>query len=171
MPLIRNHPEPGAVKFLLQTTQHQTAIEEAVRYVDAGFARAPPGYANGAWSSELANIERKWVIETIYQGAYVRQYHLWEKGCKKYFTSMGVTMSRKTRLNPKLVKPILHRFTLTAPDDVIDALRTMQSKVNRIKHEGGAEEDVVAAEEYAVAVVAIKRFWEFLVENEQTVVR
>jgi hypothetical protein len=27
-------------------------------------------------SSEFSSIERDWVIETVYQGAYLRQYHL-----------------------------------------------------------------------------------------------
>jgi hypothetical protein len=40
-------------------------------------------------SSEFSSIERDWVIETVYQGAYLRQYHLWEKDCKEYFLSQG----------------------------------------------------------------------------------
>jgi hypothetical protein len=169
MQLIRIHPELGAVKFLQQTTNHQIAIEAAVSYVEAGFARALPGHANDAWSSELAHIERKWVIETIYQGAYLRQYHLWEKGCKEYFTSMGLTMSRQTHVRPDGVKDILSsRFALTVPNDVMDALCTMLTKVNNMKHERGVQEDeFVSAEDYTVAVVAVERFWEFLVENEQ----
>ena len=170
MRLIRVHPEPGATEFLLQASHHRTAIEAAVDYVNAGFARSLPEHANDTLSSELSSIEPQWVIETIYQGAYLRQYHLWEKDCRKYFLSQGVEIPRNPRpsFTEHVKKEILLcRFGLDVPKDVMDALCTMRCKVNRMKHKGGVQnEEFVCAADYGEAVAAIERFWEFLVEKE-----
>src|SRR5262249_51255687 len=106
IPLIRVHPEPGATKFFLQAGHRQTAIEAAVAYVNAGFAQALSEQTNDSLSAAvsaaldraaitaaLASIEPPWVIETIYQGAYLREYHLWEKSCKEYFLPKDVDMA------------------------------------------------------------------------------
>jgi hypothetical protein len=167
MPLIRVHPEPGALEFCLQASQHRIAIEAAVDYVNAGVARALAEHTNDSfwWSTE-----QDWVIETIYQGAYLRQYHLWEKGSRTYFLSQGVEISRNPTPNfSEHVKGILSsRFDLNVPKDVMDALSTMRCKVNRMKHEGGVQDDeFVSAADYAADVAAIERFWEFLAGREQ----
>jgi hypothetical protein len=69
--------ENAATYYLTQAGHHRTGIEAAVGYVDAGFARSRPEQTDDIVSSEFSSIERDWVIETIYQGAYLRQYHLW----------------------------------------------------------------------------------------------
>lgn len=171
MPLIRKHPEPGATKFLLQASHHRTAIEAAVAYIDAGFARSPPEHTNDSLASAWSSIEHQWVIETIYQGAYLREYHLWEKSCIEYFSPMGVQMKPPSNVSfTEHVKRVLSssQFGLVVPADVMVALSTMRRRVNRMKHEDGVQDDeFVSAADYEAAVAAIEWFWEFLVENEQ----
>jgi hypothetical protein len=173
MPLIRMHPELGATKFLVQASHYRTAIGAAVKYVNAGFPRSPPEHTSDSLSSEWLSIEHRWVIETIYQGAYLRQYHLWEKSCTEYFSAMGVQMKPPNTSFTEHVKRVLSssQFGLVVPEDVKVALCTMRRRVNRMKHEGGVEDDeFVSAAEYGEGAAAIERFWEFLVENEQVTV-
>jgi hypothetical protein len=65
-----------------------------------------------------------WVVETLPQGAYVREYHLWEKDCKAYFPAMaernGTTMVMRAKGQPftELVKGILVDFGVAIPDDI-----------------------------------------------------
>ena len=63
-------------------------------------------------------------------------------------------------------------FGLDVPKDVMDALDRMRLKVNIMKHKGGVQDDeLVSATDYGAAVATIERFWEFLVEKEQTRLR
>jgi hypothetical protein len=88
MPLIR--VPPGATTFLLQVSHHHTALEAAVGFVDAGFACSLQERRSDSVASAFSTIEHQWVLKAIYQGAYLRTYHLWEKGCREYLASQGV---------------------------------------------------------------------------------
>ena len=127
MPLIRMHPELGATKFLVQASHYRTAIEAAVEYVNAGFPRSPPEHTSDSLASEWLSIEHRWVIETIYQGAYLRQYHLWEKSCTEYFSAMGVQM--------KAAKHVIHRACEAGP--IVISVRPSRSR----RREGRALHD------------------------------
>jgi hypothetical protein len=169
MPLIRVHPNHGARKFQSWASQHQTAIEAAVAYVDEGVAHTLSEHTNDSFLSTLWSLERTWVIETIYQGAYLRTYHLWEKCCREYFLSQGSEIPRNPSPNfTEHVKNVLSSdFGVDVPDDVMNVLSTMRGKVNRMKHEGGVQNDeFVSAEDYEAGVAAIEQFWEFLAEKE-----
>jgi hypothetical protein len=166
--LIRVHPELGATKYFIQAGHHRTAIEAAVAYVDERFARSAPERTADMLASEFASIEHQWVIETIYQGAYMREYHLWEKDCKEYFLSQGMKPAKRAAFTDHVKGVLSCHFDLVVPEDVMDALSTMRLKVNRMKHEGEVQNDeFVLAADYAAAVTAIERFWQFLEENEQ----
>jgi hypothetical protein len=170
--LLKKPLELGAIKYFIQAGHHQTAIEAAVGYVDAGCARFLQEHRNenDNLAFEFSSIECKWVIETIYQGAYLRTYHLWEKDCREYFLSQAAEVPKYPKPNfTEYVKRLLSsRFCLDVPNDVMGPLSTMRSKVNRMKHKGGVQDDeFVSAAEYAAAVAAIESFWEFLNENER----
>jgi hypothetical protein len=136
-----------------------------VAYIDAGFARSAPEHTDDT-SSFFASVEHQWVIETIYQGAYMREYHLWEKSCKEYFSPMGPPSG--VAFTNHVQQVLSSQFDLLMPEDVMAALSRMRCKVNRMKHEDGVQEDeFVSAADYAAAVAAIERFWEFLEANEQ----
>jgi hypothetical protein len=173
MVLRRRQLKRGATEFFVQTRYRRTAIETAVGYVDAGFAHSLQEHRDDSLAPEFSSIEPKWVIETIYQGAYLRQYHLWEKDCREYFLShlsQGIEITRDPGPFPEYVNGLLSsRFLLDIPKDVMDALSTMRSKVNRMEHKEGEvqNDEFVSAADYEAAVAAIERFWVFLVEREQ----
>jgi hypothetical protein len=166
MPLIRDRLEHLATKYFTQAGHRQTAIEQAVHYVREGFARSN---AHDLLVSALSPPISEWVIETIYQGAYVREYHIWEKSCKEYFSSKEVdTKPKKGEAFTALVKRVLSQdLVVDVPEDVMDALSTMRCKVNRMKHDAGVRDhESISAENYAAAVEAIERFWEFMGEHD-----
>jgi len=166
--LIKRPLELGAIKYFTEVGHHRTAIEAAVQYVREGFARSAEN-ANDLLVSELSPILCEWVIETIYQGAYLREFHLWEKTCKEYFSPKDVNMkpSKSVAFTDHVKGVLSSEFALTVPDDVIAALSTMRCKVNRMKHESGVQdEEFISAAEYEAAVATIEQFWEFLEENE-----
>jgi hypothetical protein len=164
--LVNKHP--AATYYLTQAAHHRTAIDAAVGYV-AEFARSRPEQTDDIVSSEFWSIERDWVIETIYQGAYLRQYHLWEKNCKEYFSSQGAPIPKTGRqgFTECVEQVLLSHFHIDVPQDVMAALSTVRSKVNNMKHEEGVQtEEFVSADDYVTAVATIERFWEFLEKNE-----
>ncbi len=166
---VKKHP--GATYYFTQAGHHRTAIKAAVGYVNAGFTRSRAEQTDDIVLCEFSSIERDWVIETIYQGAYLRQYHLWEKDCKEYFSSQGfqIPQSRGGLGFTEYVEQevLSSHFHIDVPQDVMAALSTMRSKVNRMKHDEGVQtEEFVSAEDYATAVAAIEGFWEFLDEKE-----
>jgi hypothetical protein len=78
----------------------------------------------------LEGSTRDWVIETLVQGAYLREYHLWEKDCKAYFQAMakrnGVETSMKTKSGQpftNLVRETLVAFGVAISDEIFDAKR------------------------------------------------
>ena len=172
MPLTKKPLELGATKFFVEAGHQRTAIEATVAHIDAG-VRSFPEHADDSLESEFSSIERQWVIETLYQGAYVRSYHSWEKGCKEYFLPKGVDMTppRGVSFTNHVSQVLSSHLSLDLPEDVLVALCTMRCNVNRMKHgpKGGLPDDefIVSAEDYAVAIAAIERFWEFLSDNER----
>ena len=97
--------EYGAAHNFIQVGHRQTAIEYAI----AGVTKICEGnisvLGDNPFNSEMEATMREWVVETLLQGAYLREYHLWEKDCKAYFAIMaernGETLSIKTEGTPE----------------------------------------------------------------------
>jgi hypothetical protein len=49
---------------------------------------------------EMEGTMQAWVAETLFQGAYMREYHLWEKDCKAYFPAMALRNGGTANWNP-----------------------------------------------------------------------
>ena len=77
---------------------------------------------------DLSKVMRDWVRETLLQGAYLREYHLWEKDCRAYFLAMAAQWGASLRQNAKRQSfPILMRewladFGLEYPAQTFDAI-------------------------------------------------
>ena len=109
---------------------------------------------------------RAWVAETLLQGAYLREYHLWEKDCKAYFPEMaqrsGSTLVMETRGQSftALIWDILARFSVAVSPNITSAIETMRGRVNVMKHEAGLELDHFISEaDYIAGVEALEEFW------------
>jgi hypothetical protein len=175
--LVKRFLESGASVNYIQVGHRQTAIE----YTIAGTAKIHDAnldlLGRDPLTSEMEGSMRAWVVETLLQGAYVREYHLWEKDCKAYFPAMaernGVTLVMKARGGQsftELVKETLVAFDVVNPDDILTGIEQMRQRVNVMKHEAGLElEHFVTEGEYSEAISALEGFWEYLAAREQLV--
>lgn len=175
MQLIKRFLESGAAVNYIQVSHRQTAIE----YTIAGTAKILDAnldmLGRDPITSEMEGTMQAWVVETLLQGAYVREYHLWEKDCKAYFPAMaernGVTMVIKAKGGQsftELVKETLVAFDVALPNDILTAIEQMRQRVNTMKHEAGLElEHFVTESEYREAISAVEGFWEQLASRER----
>jgi hypothetical protein len=173
--LIKRYLEPGATGNYVQVGHHQTAVEYAIAGIkqlhDANLAQL----GRDPFNSEMEGTMRAWVVESLVQGAYLREYHLWEKDCKAYFTAMaernGATTAMKPRGGqsfPELVKETLVSYDVTFPAHIFDAIGRMRDQVNVMKHEAGLEPDhFINESDYAEAVTALEGFWAHLAGCER----
>jgi hypothetical protein len=175
MRLIKRYPEPGATGNYIQVGHHQTAVEYAIAGIeklhDANLAQL----GRDPFNSEMEGTMRAWVIESLLQGAYLREYHLWEKDCKAYIIAMaarnGATTTMKTKgaqSFPDLVKETLVSYDVAIPVDILDAIDRMRVKINDMKHAAGLELDhFISEKDYTDAVAALEGFWEYLAGCER----
>lgn len=157
----------------IQLEHRKSAIEYAVAGIglvrDAN-ARNIPG--DTFWSS-MEDTMRDWVVETLYQGAYMREYHIWEKDCRAYFPAVAQRNGQAIKIKgkgeplPKMIRDLLPLFDATMPSSVLDIIEQMRVRVNVMKHEAGLEvEHFITSEQYGGAISAIDEFWRTLSEQE-----
>lgn len=141
-----------------------TYIMSALDHVHRSAAAEGP---DDTLSVELNDTMSAWAKETLLQGSYIREYHLWEKDCTEYFVEQAarnaVPLSMKakgSRPFPERVSHILGRFGVAMPLEPMAAIEAMRVQVNRMKHTAGFTlEDFVTAHAHDNAVAAIENFW------------
>lgn len=173
--LAKPYLKRGAIHNLFQIGYRRDAIEHAFaalnRMLDANLGNR--GSDLVAVEIESAMSDR--VAESLLQGAYLREYHLWEKDCKAYFVAMaarnGAALPLKVRSGetfPDAVKDALAAFGVTIPEAVFSDIERMRERVNVMKHEAGLELDhFVTQSDYAEAMQALEYFWDNLASREQ----
>ena len=164
------YPDPtgSGGYFFTQAGHRQTAIEMAIDTIRKAFEReikeAPDDQAN----REFLIVGRDWVIKSLLQGAYLREYHAWETDTKQYFDcqhrrneSKGVVW--KTGNHVSQVKQQLSIFSASVPDHVMAAIDQARRHVNTIKHKGTF---LATEDDYKASVAGIEDFWSGLAEQE-----
>lgn len=73
----------------VQVGHRRTAIEYALAGIKRHHDAVLEAFGHDPFSLEMEGTMRAWVAETLLQGAYLREYHLWEKDCKAYFPEMA----------------------------------------------------------------------------------
>jgi hypothetical protein len=71
--------------FFIQAGHRETAIEHAIQVIGEHAAQARESFARDPVMAELEAPMETWVIESLIQGAWPREYHEWEKATKGYF--------------------------------------------------------------------------------------
>jgi hypothetical protein len=173
MKLNRKYLEAGASVTWTQVGHRRRAIEYAVDGAKLVYQQNLEQLPDDPLFAELESVMPEWVIETIAQGAYIREYHLWEKEVKDY---LGGQLRRSnlasTALKPKpgeslidSVRRVLAVFG--APDTGLSDIDAMRQRVNNAKHEPGVlVEHFVSIDDYWKMLDAIEGFWEALAEHE-----
>ena len=175
MRLLKRYPKLGAVLPYTQVGHRHTAFE----YIIAGIGKVHDAnldlLGRDPLTSEMEGSMRDWAIETLLQQAYLREYHLWEKDCKAYFTQMAERNGAELSMKPKggqpftgVVRDAFTAFDVDVPSTIFDTIETMRQRVNVMKHETGLELDhFVTNADYEAAVSALESFWEYLSRHER----
>ena len=117
-----------------------------------------------------------WVIESLLQGAWMREYHEWEKATKAYFDGNHARNGcGKVDWRGKLpgvpgashvdrVRAQLTSFGVATPAGILDTIDQARERVNLAKHEA---EHFIDEADYKQFVQAVSAFWEALAEQEE----
>lgn len=175
MQLVKKHLEHGAVVNFVQIGHRHDAIDGVIAAIGTMYADPPAAVQNPDPLTWDQGIMKDWLIETLLQGAYMREYHLWEKDCKAYFPAMAkrngeqlLMKSKDAQSFTKLMNGILAAFGVTMPDTILNAIENMREQVNVMKHEAGLELDhFISKNDYAQAIVALEGFWNHLARCER----
>jgi hypothetical protein len=152
---------------------------DAVAYAFAGIARQHDAvleaFGRDPFMTDMESTMRAWVAETLIQGAFLREYHLWEKDCKAYFPVMAQRNSKSLTMRPvkgqtftDLICETLAQFDIVMPNSITGAIDKMRERVNIMKHEAGLElEHFVSEADYYASVSALEGFWSHLADAEE----
>lgn len=152
---------------------------DAIAYAFAAIARQHDAslelFAHDQFMTEMEATMRLWVAETLIQGAFLREYHLWEKDCKAYFPIMAQRNEKDLSMRPakrqtftNLVWEKTALFSIEMPAHIVDAIESMRERVNIMKHDAGLElEHFVSEAEYIAAITALESFWSHLANAEE----
>lgn len=171
MQLIKKHLEPGAIGNFTQLGHRRGAIDGLIAVITQMY-KDNPHAGNPDPLTWDADVMKNWLIETLLQGAYLREYHLWEKDCKAYFAAAaernGEQMILASHGFIRQIKHALLAFSIAMPDATLNAIDGMRERVNVMKHEPGLEEDHFISEgDYAGAIDALEGFWNHLASCER----
>src|SRR5579859_2058965 len=175
MKLTHSITKLGATLYWVQLNHRKTAMEYIVQVIADAYTREESVSCNDLLLTEFSKTMRDWAIETLIQGAYLREYHIWEKDTKEYFANqLARNNDPRSFPFPKMgdhieqVKAALDLFSVEITNGILTDIDSMRKKANIAKHEPGLHDShFVAQSEYHNAVEAIESFWEVLSKNEK----
>ena len=177
---LRKPPYPDPVGtgnyFYIHACHRETAIGAAIDVIREAARRDTAALGDDVVWQELTGYMGEWVVESLIQGAWMREYHEWEKATKAYFDGHHIRnggtkvdwrfkvagVSRPSHMDR--VKAQLAAFSATAPAEALAAIDHARLRVNSAKHDS---ELFVDEAEYKALVKAILAFWERLNEQEE----
>lgn len=170
---MRPHSATAASNYLYQHDHDRTGIVSAIELIHKGNAKEMEGL-NPAKEQFWEEIARghEWVIEALLQGAFVREYHLWEKYVREYVANQrswnGVPTSGSWHHDFIVgVELALAGFGAQVPADTLKQLRAIRRKVNKAKHEPGLTiNHFISTDELLLAIETYRIFWQCLSSQE-----
>lgn len=166
----------SAPYYWIQHGHRQTAISAAIAIF--GHHRELEKSSTDFFTTARSDTIHDWLIETLIQGAYLREYHIWEKDVKAYLNDQrqwngnntGFDWRPRGKSMVARTQVYLAEFGVMIDDQIMKAIEIMRSRVNPMKHEPGLSlEHFVSTKEYYVAHRAIEEFWEHLTKVEESV--
>ena len=137
----------------------------------AGIEMQEVDASDDALLSELFGSGEPWAIHALLQGAYIREYHEWEKAVKNYVETQhslnGMQKFKWKRDGKSIVChtiEYLGMFSATIDQSIMDAIDAVREKVNTIKHDP-LEHEVDKAD-YDGAINSFGAFWDRIMECE-----
>lgn len=171
---------PGAGTYWVQSAHRETALQYLIQGAAQLHKQHLSAHPADDFSIELEEIMPQWAIETLAQGAYMREYHIWEKETKEYFSQQliyngldGQTAKVRQKSNENYVEAIeriLLDFSISNLEIEIMEVNGMREKVNVAKHDPGVlTEHFISIEEFWRKHSNISSFWSKLADLEEFV--
>ncbi len=163
--------------FFIQAGHRETAIQHAIQVIGEHAAQVRENFAGDSVMAELEAPMESWVIESLIQGAWPREYHEWEKATKGYFEgqhkrngsskpdwkakiqSPGGAVSHVDRVRAQLML-----FGASVSEKVFSTIDAQRLLINAAKHE---DEYFVTEQDYRKLIEAIAEFWNELAQQEE----
>jgi hypothetical protein len=177
---LRKPPYPDPVgtgtHFYIHACHRETAISTAIGIIRKTAEQENAALAEDAASQALFGHMGEWVVESLIQGAWMREYHEWEKATKTYFDGHharngGSAVDWRDKVAGVQNASHMHRvvaqltlFSATVPTEIFGAIDKTRSKVNGAKH---SDELFVTEADYLLFVKSVLTFWERLDEQEE----
>lgn len=172
------YPDPvgGATYFWVHAGHRETAIDTAIQVIRETDKRDRATLADDPTWLAFTDHMADWVIESLLQGAWMREYHEWEKATKEFFDGNHARNGGgKADWRGKLpgvsgashvdrVRAQVALFGATVPADVLDVIDRTREGVNLAKHEA---EHFIGEADYKQLVQSVMAFWEALAEQEE----
>jgi hypothetical protein len=171
-PLDLNKMEFSSIFFRTHVGHRENATQLAINLIRKGVAIERAEAGNDPFEIECAEIAERWAIGHVIQGCYIEEYHQWEKAVKQYFKGQrelnGLSDDfdwklRRTTLVRRVME-VLAFFGTTVDPAAMNAIDSVRNKVNWLKHDPLSCH--VDHADYEAAQIAIKSFWDILVETE-----
>jgi hypothetical protein len=169
--LVKRFLDPGASVNWVQAGHRRTAIEYAVEGARLVNKKNVSQFDGDEVFSELESMMPEWVIETIAQGAYMREYHILEKEVGEYFhrqlvannQPLSVLKQKGGESFVSVVRRLVELFNLPELGEQVDQLDGVRERVNLAKHHPGVLVDhFVSIDDYWALLDAVEAFWEKL---------
>jgi hypothetical protein len=167
------HPDTlhSALYFLIHAAHRKTAIDAAIAVLHDQARTETTRNGSAQWA-EATTIATEWVVESLIQGAWLREYHQWEIATKAYIQgqyarSLGVPVSEPAlwRGGGSHVDKVKHQLGLfnATPPACIAAIDATREQVNAAKH---CTDLFVDRGAYDALIATIEAFWQALDEQE-----
>lgn len=163
--------------FIIQAGHRETAIEHAIQVIGEHAAQVRESFAGDPVMAALEAPMETWVIESLIQGAWPREYHEWEKATKGYFEgqherngsplpnwkakirSPGGAVSHVDHVRAQLML-----FGASVSEAAFSKIDSQRLLINAAKHE---DEYFATEQDYRMLVEAIAEFWNELARQEE----
>ncbi len=168
------HPDPdgSALYYSVHAAHRDNAITLAIDVLRDACKREVEATPDDNLGKEFSTTACDWAIESLIQGGWMREFHMWELATKAYFDGQHLRngaakvdwKKRPPRGAPAAshvdkVKAQLGLFGASVPGGAIDAIDRARNQVNAAKHE---EEIFVTEAGYRELVAAVATFWDAL---------
>jgi hypothetical protein len=173
------YPDPvgTAAYFWVHAGHRETAINHAILVIRDSSVRELAALADDPIMAGLAAPMGEWAIESLIQGAWMREYHEWEKATKSYFEGQhlrGGTAkpdwkgkllgTNKTASHVDRVRAQLSLFSAVMSESTLATLDEQRERINTAKHEGN---HFATEQDYGDLVHAVSSFWNELAPQEE----
>lgn len=175
--LINKFTDLGAMIYATQSEHRKTALQYLICGTDLMHEKNQKMFPDDPLWEELEGVMPVWAVETLAQGAYIREYHIWEKETKEYFVEQLVrnelsgeearVCRRNGESHVSTIQRMLSNFSIFNLEDEINQIESMRLKVNEAKHDPGVLiEHFVSIDNFWEKHTAINAFWSKLAKSE-----